>query len=684
MARSFAQASSMLKISLKSQVRQTQLPQSKPLLPLFEAVMNSFHAIQDSPQKGGHAIVIDVERELVLDVDAKAGPVSSFTITDTGVGFNDDNFESFNTSFSEYKASRGGKGLGRFIWLKAFDRVEVDSIFRESDSEHLWQRKFVFDTTYDPDKATALPTEGTRIGTRVKLNGFKDTYKRACPRAIDSIITRLIEHFIVLFLDPHCPRVELHDAGLVTSLNEVFAREFKANASDYTFHLKDAPFSVQGFRLTGTRSTKNKLIFAANAREVQADNLGNYMPNLSGRLFDTDQSSFVYLAVVQSAYLDQRVNNERTAFNIASEDASDEAQTSLLTNEIKLGEIRDAALERVRSDLSSYLDALNAVKEDRVQAYVQTEAPQYKILMKYRAQFLDKISPSATNVDIEAALHRELHQREVDLKEKSSKIIEAAKLEDYDAYRDRLSGFMEEYNELGVSSLTQYVMHRKIIIELLERAIDINTDTEKYPLEKAVHNIIFPMKTTSSEILHSQQNLWLVDERLAYHSFISSDRPLTSLDELSSESLKRPDLFLFDRKLAFVEGEQPINSIMVVEFKRPKRDDYESFEDDPLTQVFNMIKEIRGGRFKDAKGNYISVSNNTIPASAYVICDLTQSFQEALDNYDATLMPDRQGYYGYHRKFGVYYEVMDYNKLVRDAKKRNRIFFDHLNIAGSH
>ena len=48
------------------------------------------------------------------------------------------------------------------------------------------------------------------------------------------------------------------------------------------------------------------------------------------------------------------------------------------------------------------------------------------------------------------------------------------------------------------------------------------------------------------------------------------------------------------------------------------------------------------------------------------------------------MSPDNQGYYGFHKRFGVFYEVMDYNKLLRDAEKRNRTFFDKLNILGSH
>ena len=77
-------------------------------------------------------------------------------------------------------------------------------------------------------------------------------------------------------------------------------------------------------------------------------------------------------------------------------------------------------------------------------------------------------------MDIELALHKELHQREVNLKREGAKILtEAAKLENYDEYRSRLADFMERSNELGTPPLAQYVMHRKNVLELFEKALSL-------------------------------------------------------------------------------------------------------------------------------------------------------------------------------------------------------------------
>ncbi len=77
----------------------------------------------------------------------------------------------------------------------------------------------------------------------------------------------------------------------------------------------------------------------------------------------------------------------------------------------------------------------------------------------------------------------------------------------------------------------------------------------------------------------------------------------------------------------------------------------------------------------------MSVSSNRIPATCYVVCDLTPSLETVLmDIEGAEKTPDGQGYYGFHRRRGVYYEVIDYNKLLRDAQRRNKAFIEKLNL----
>jgi hypothetical protein len=77
------------------------------------------------------------------------------------------------------------------------------------------------------------------------------------------------------------------------------------------------------------------------------------------------------------------------------------------------------------------------------------------------------------------------------------------------------------------------------------------------------------------------------------------------------------------------------------------------------------------------------LANESIPAFCYIISDITPTLTNVLDTLDALPTPDSQGYYGFQKKFGIYYEVIDYDKLLSDARKRNRIFMDKLNFASN-
>ena len=177
----------------------------------------------------------------------------------------------------------------------------------------------------------------------------------------------------------------------------------------------------------------------------------------------------------------------------------------------------------------------------------------------------------------------------------------------------------------------------------------------------------------------------MIDERLTFHTLISSDNPLNTNRMLDTTSQKRGDIVIFDEKIIFGDvptDEHPINSITTIEFKRPGRDDYDEREN-PVRQAFRLINDIRAGVFK-INGRRVSVANDKIPATAYCICDITPTLITILEDLDAQPTPDNQSYYGFNKTHGVYFEVFDYNKMLRDAKKRNRIFFDKLNLVNDH
>ena len=114
-------------IDLVGRVKNFDLPKNQPLIPLYEAVVNSIYAIQERQQKEEFDGRIEVEiiREpqevaKIEGIDRSINEIIGFRVIDNGIGLDDNNMKSFLQSDSTYRADKGGKGVGRFSWLKAF------------------------------------------------------------------------------------------------------------------------------------------------------------------------------------------------------------------------------------------------------------------------------------------------------------------------------------------------------------------------------------------------------------------------------------------------------------------------------------------------------------------------------------------------------------------------------------
>lgn len=122
-----------LQTNLRGRLRNTSLPKSHGLMPVFEAVVNSIHSIEEKGNADNGRIVLRINRATQggLDLDAKAlSPIIGFTISDNGCGFDQVNVESFETPGSDRKIDKGCRGVGRLMWLKVFDLVSGKPLSR--------------------------------------------------------------------------------------------------------------------------------------------------------------------------------------------------------------------------------------------------------------------------------------------------------------------------------------------------------------------------------------------------------------------------------------------------------------------------------------------------------------------------------------------------------------------------
>ena len=208
-------------------------------------------------------------------------------------------------------------------------------------------------------------------------------------------------------------------------------------------------------------------------------------------------------------------------------------------------------------------------------------------------------------------------------------------------------------------------------MELLKNILEIKQNG-KFIDEKYIHSIICPMQVTSNDINFEEMNLWIIDERLAYHKFLASDKTLKSIPFLNTQSTKEPDIAIFETALAYTDSEEPFSSITIIEFKKPDND-----KKNPINQVLCYVDLIRKGEKKKANGQSFIVSDGTI-FRCYIICDLTDNMRTYCKNSNLLETSDKLGYYGHNEPRHASIEVISYNKLLLDAQKRNQILFDKL------
>lgn len=280
-----------------------------------------------------------------------------------------------------------------------------------------------------------------------------------------------------------------------------------------------------------------------------------------------------------------------------------------------------------------------------------------------------------SNDKLDLELYKHQQQWEFDTAKKKSDLDRKVKddaTSDLD-FQKLFDEYCENITDLSRASLAEYVARRKAVIELLDSALSVD-DEGKYSKESRIHSIICPMQATSDEIEFDTMNLWLIDDRLAYHHFLASDKKTNSLPVLENSTDKRMDIAIFDAALSYTADPDNISSITIVELKRPQRDDANN---DPVLQVLKYVRDIKAGKIKKKNGrDFGDVSR--VAFYCYVIGDLTPSLKESAESRGLTQTQDKEGYFGYNPTFGAYVEVISYDKLLKDAKQRNKALFDKL------
>lgn len=179
-------------------------------------------------------------------------------------------------------------------------------------------------------------------------------------------------------------------------------------------------------------------------------------------------------------------------------------------------------------------------------------------------------------------------------------------------------------------------------------------------------------------IPYDKHNLWLLDDRLTYHRYIYSDKMIKShVPAEGSSSKKETDLAIYDNPFYYGEKNDysEINSVVIFEFKRPNRTvTYEDFS----KQMREQITGVQEGKLKDYNNANVFVGGLT-PIYYYYVVDAntysTLKNNAKFEGFDETPYKSMMRMRG-----GVYQEILTYQTILVNAKRRNKIFFKKLGI----
>lgn len=657
-----------MEFNLKKKVADLQLKSSDYLLPLFEVVVNSIHSIIESKRPDGK-IIVEIKRNAIQQGDIfnevpELGFIEGFHVIDNGVGFNQANYKSFNTAYTDYKIKHGCKGIGRFLVLKAFKEMYIDSTY--SDKTTLKHRVISF--TLD-EEVKILSENGITpkyIETKIELRSYLPEYRSKT--SSNTIADKLLEHCLVFFITKKAPLIIIKEENNEINLKSLFDNKMSYDGLMDNFKIGDNYFDIYYIKEYNNNNS-HQIHYCANEREVLTKNVNTFISSFVNSLKDELQGEYYLSIYITSKYLDTHVNPERTRLPIPNKEVEEDLAYPISMEKIN-NEVKKSIYKHFEDDLKE--------TEENVlidyQEFIKNKAPEYRHLIQLLPLNLDKLAADANGDKKDMILHQINHEYEKKQKIKVETLLhQEIDPKNPEKYTDALIEVLQSEQDFSYAKLANYLVRRKTIIKMFEKLLEIK-ESGGYEYERHIHSLIFPMKKDSNSITYNEHNLWMLDERLVFHTYVASDMEFKKMSEGTIQDDDKPDLIIFDKPFVYSEDNE-YSSIIIFEFKRPGRRD-----NNVLEQVQDYINKICDNLLQNYKGRPVKVKQMT-PIYCYIVCDLDDALEKALrrnNNFKKT--PEQEGLFCYFEDTNAYVEIITYNKLLKDVEKRHSAFFKELGL----
>ncbi|WFU03705.1 ATP-binding protein [Rhizobium sp. CB3171] len=653
-------------IDLASEVKRAALPDGLQgfLFPLYEAVSNSFHSIEE---RWGDEL--EEKGRIEIDIDADGQQIM---VADNGIGFDEKNLNAFLTPLTGNKFERGGKGFGRFIAFKIFGEVFYSS---RQASLNGWSgggsyRYFPFAT--DDNLIEVSPELGAGVhrfetGLTALMRGpladSQDFFDLGGDRyfgedAHEAIVRALLDHFLIEFIQRKVP----HDffltvQGLRFNLHDYFYKSLSTGGSKTEYleigHDKRW-FEFSYFKVGEAQAKKHRLYFYANNRA--SSDLENISSGLNDKPFsemtEDGPRRYFYLVAVSSDFFVSSQSRDRIT-NLHAKIQYDGKRKSIKDHLVAMAKQHILEIE------NTYTAERRAKMVEEVEHLIAIDPLLRRGLgEKSAADFVQKRSITETREQLAQDLFVERFRKKFDF----------TKLDHNASVEELVRIVRTKIPEDAKEALAVYVAYRNHVIRIFRELLKKQEDG--LATEDKVHQLIYPRYKDSEEVDYSSHNLWLLDDDLAYAQYISSDR--TPDGSHRAKGQYAHDLLINNE-----------NELMVVEMKRPQKTGYtadtDSVTNDPVDQLKKQISDIRKkGKVKTSSGREITISPDTM-VRGYVLADWNDNLQSYLEIEDFMITNyGGQMAYRYYKTLNLMLEVVAFDRLVDRASNRNEAFVQML------
>jgi len=672
-----------MEVPVKNLVETVDLTAEDVLLPMLECVVNSIISLQKSRLPlNEKKIQIQITRG---DLPEKLNfdnikTILGYKIIDNGIGFNTNNYKSFQTPFSQVNKEFGCKGIGRFTVLAAYKDFVVESNYEENAT--WYNRKFQFSTEKELEIIDFGNSEAQQWKTIVDIeNCTNHILIEKSAISLIQISESIMQHCFIYYLNNSLPRIEVIDLenNEIEVINELFEKVSKEKERDFPLKGEDFKFYITKILKEGNRKN-NYLYYCANNRAVgNPKNIKN-INSIFSYPIQIDNDYYFFDIYVVSDFLNKKVFKTRNGFNIPKE------RENLLfsdDNTITFQEIEEQISSILENEYDSFVKTAKQKNIENVKSYISHKAPRFNSFLK-NPEILNSIPPNLSEDKLEEHLYRISFNARRNVENNIEKFIKTKEVNEEAI--GQIINDIKAKTAYDVDNLADYMMRRKAIINLFDKFLDADENGD-YKLEEDVHNLIFPLGLTNNDLEYENHNLWILDERFISYKFIASDKSITSFSQ--TKSRKETDLILIDNPEMFnnpisfgdkASGE--VNSMVIFEFKRPGDIAHQKNKTDYRWEFSELVEPyfeefIYQPIKKNYKGNQI-ILKETTPKFGYIILDIIPEPLARYNKNKGWKATPFGTYFKIEPELNLHLEVMTFRQLLEASKQRHNPFFDKL------